>query len=311
MKIIVTGALGHIGSMLIRKLPELFQDSEIILIDSLKTQRYVSLFDLPANASYKFYDLDLLHDNLNNIFQSADYVVHLAALTDAASSFNNPDEVESANLNSTKVITQQCIEHSIKLILVSSTSVYGTQKELVDEDCGLEDLNPQSPYAETKLKEEALVKTSVKEDKLKACIYRFGTIFGISPGIRFHTAVNKFCYQAALGKPITVWKTALDQNRPYLDINDAINAIAFAIKKDLFAGEIYNIVTSNYSVRSITDEIKKTILDLEIELVESEIMNQLSYNVIAEKIQNHGFQFSGSIERGISDTLGLFGAINN
>jgi len=311
MRVIVTGALGHIGSKLIRELPELLEASEIVLIDNLKTQRYTSLFNLPASGSYKFYDLDLLNDDLSDIFKSADYVLHLAALTDAASSFNNPDEVEGANLNSTKIIAQLCIEHSIKLILISSTSVYGTQKELVDEDCGLEDLNPQSPYANTKLKEEALVRNYVEEQGLEACIYRFGTIFGTSPGIRFHTAVNKFCYQAALSKPITVWKTALDQKRPYLDIEDAINAITFAIKEDLFDGQIYNIVTANYSVRAITHEIKKTIPNLEIELVDSEIMNQLSYNVLAEKIKNQGFVFSGSIERGISDTLELLQSIKN
>ena len=40
MKIIVTGALGHIGSKLIRDLPNFFHDCEIVLIDNLKTQRY-------------------------------------------------------------------------------------------------------------------------------------------------------------------------------------------------------------------------------------------------------------------------------
>ena len=42
MKIIVTGALGHIGSKLIRDLPSYFKNSEIILIDNVTTQRYTS-----------------------------------------------------------------------------------------------------------------------------------------------------------------------------------------------------------------------------------------------------------------------------
>ena len=70
-------------------------------------------------------------------------------------------------------------------------------------------------------------------------------------------------------------------------------------------------MTENYSVRAITDEIKKTIPNLEIQLVDNEIMNQLSYNVLADKIKNKGFKFSGSIERGISDTLKLLQSIKN
>ena len=78
------------------------------------------------------------------------------------------------------------------MIHLSSTSVYGTQKKMVDEDCPEEDLKPQSPYAATKLKEERLISKLVKEKSLKAVTFRFGTIFGVSPGMRFHTAVNKF-----------------------------------------------------------------------------------------------------------------------
>ena len=55
MKIIVTGALGHIGSKLIRDLPLYFKNSEIVMIDNFTTQRYTSLFNLP-NYKYKFFN---------------------------------------------------------------------------------------------------------------------------------------------------------------------------------------------------------------------------------------------------------------
>ena len=46
MKIVITGALGHIGSSLIRNIPYTLTENEFVLIDSLVTQRYSSLFDL-------------------------------------------------------------------------------------------------------------------------------------------------------------------------------------------------------------------------------------------------------------------------
>src|SRR5690242_6751998 len=112
-----------------------------------------------------------------------------------------------------------------RLIHLSSTSVYGTQKAVVAEDCTLEELKPQSPYAETKLKEENLIHSLVNRDKLRAIILRFGTIFGASVGMRYHTAVNKFCWQAVMKQPLAIWKSAYDQKRPYLDLADAIRAI--------------------------------------------------------------------------------------
>ena len=84
MKILVTGALGHIGSHLIRKLPKAFPESEIILIDSLLTQRFASLFDLPSIKSFKFFNADIREFNFNNILDNDSYIINLAAITDAA-----------------------------------------------------------------------------------------------------------------------------------------------------------------------------------------------------------------------------------
>jgi nucleoside-diphosphate-sugar epimerase len=112
-------------------------------------------------------------------------------------------------------------------------------------------------------------------------------------------------------KPITVWKTAYEQQRPYLDINDAIRAFTFAIEKNIFDGEIYNIVTLNSTVKEILDCVKKSVSDVSIEFVDNEIMNQLSYTVLSKKIQNLGFEFYGSIDEEIAKTISLFSGIRN
>ena len=140
---------------------------------------------------------------------------------------------------------------------------------------------------------------------LKAVLFRFGTIFGTSPGMRFHTAVNKFCWQAVLGVPITVWSTAYDQKRPYLDLSDAIRAIAFFIQSDLFNGRIYNVVTKNFTVRQIVDTVRGFVPNLKMIYVDSPIMNQLSYEVSCDRILHEGFAFSGDIQTGIGETIAL------
>ncbi len=310
MKIVVTGAIGHIGSYLIRYLAVQFPGAEIVMIDNMMTQRFPSLFNLPALGRYRFIEADVTQINLQPILKDAHVLIHLAAVTDAAGSFDKADLLEANNYQATVKVAEACAKTDTRLIALSSTSVYGTQNEVVAEDCTPDELKPQSPYAITKLKEERLVAKLCAEGGLKAITCRFGTIFGASPGMRFHTAVNKFCWQAVMGQPITVWSTAYDQKRPYLDLFDAARAIAFIIRKDLFDGRIYNVLTHNATVRQVVDTIREFEPDLQVSFVDSKIMNQLSYEVSCERFMAEGFAFAGDLRRGIGETIGLLRQAN-
>lgn len=309
-KIVVTGALGHIGSYVIRDLASQFPGVEIMMIDNMMTQRYASLFNMPAIGRYLFIEGDVTKMDLLPYFEGAHTVIHLASITDAAGSFDRAAELEENNYQATSQVANACVAVGARLIALSSTSVYGTQAEVVSEDCLPEELKPQSPYAKTKLKEEGLVAQLCSERGLKAISCRFGTIFGASIGMRFHTAVNKFCWQAAMGLPITVWSTAYDQKRPYLDLADASRAMAFIIRKDLFDGRIYNVLSHNATVRQIVDTIREFVPELEVSFVDSKIMNQLSYEVSCERFLSEGFTFAGDLRRGVGETISLFRQAN-
>ena len=303
-KICITGALGHIGSKLFRELAARYPSSEILLFDNLATQRYCSLFNVPSNCFFK--QVDVVKADLSGFLEGVEYVIHLAALTDAVTSFEKPELVRHVNLEATKNVAEHCLRSGSKLLHLSSTSVYGTSDDQVDEDCLPEHIQPQSPYAEAKLQEENWLANFSNRTGLKFNTYRFGTIAGVSPGMRFHTAVNKFCWQAAFRQPITVWSTALTQKRPYLNLDDAINAVFHWIDGHLQNGQIYNVISSNQSVSSVIDMITKRIPDANIELVSNRIMNQLSFEVLDTKIRISGFAPSHSIESAVEDTINLF-----
>ena len=305
MRIVITGALGHIGSRLIRELPSAFPGAEIVMLDDFSAQRYCSLFDLPVDGNYSFVEADVLTADLGAIFADANVVVHLAAITNAAGSFEIKAQVERVNLQGTDKVAQACLNAGCALIFPSTTSVYGTQADVVDENCPVEDLQPQSPYADSKLKAEQLLEDLGRTRGLRSSICRFGTIFGISIGMRFHTAVNKFCWQAVMKQPLTVWRTALHQHRPYLDVGDAVAAIKFIIGREIYDGRIYNVVTTNTSVSRIVELITSDLPDVTIEYVDTQIMNQLSYHVVSDRFRGLGFEFTGSLERGIHDTINL------
>ena len=224
-------------------------------------------------------------------------------MTNAAGSFDRKNEMYLNNLNCMKNIINFCIKNKSRLIHISSTSVYGKQTDLVDENCEKKFLRPQSPYADIKLMEENMLKKTKK--KIKYVTYRFGTISGVSKGMRFHTAVNKFCLDASLNQNISVYKTALNQYRPYLSLSDAFKVFKYTIENNFFRNDIFNALSENCTVNDILNRIKKYKKDIKVKFVSSPIMNQLSYHVDKRKLNKEGLFLKNKIEIDIKETLKL------
>ena len=309
MKVLITGACGHIGSFLAENIHKVKGISKVILVDNLKSNRFNSLYNLEKKNNLSFFLRDLNNLNSLNDFHNIGVIIHCASMTNAEKSFGKEKEMYKNNLNCLKTVMKYCRNRNTKLIHLSSTSVYGKQSGLVDENCEKKFLKPQSPYAEIKLIEEKLLKKN--SNKLKYNTFRFGTIAGVSKGIRFHTAVNSFCFNAAIGEKINVYKTALHQYRPYLSIRDSFRVLKFCLEKNFFENDIFNALSGNFTVNQILNKIKKIKKKINIVYVNSPIMNQLSYHVDDQKIKNKGLVLKSNIDVDIKDTLLLFKYLKN
>jgi len=303
MNLLITGCSGHIGSYLVNNVYKIKKIKKCFIVDNFNSTQINSLFNSKKKNNLKFYNLDISKKNSLHKFKKIDYVIHLASLTNAAGSFNKKKEMYVNNINCMRNIINFCKIKKAKLIHISSTSVYGKQTSLVDETCEKRYLKPQSPYADIKLIEEEMLKKNTKN--LKYVTFRFGTISGVSKGMRFHTAVNKFCLNAAINEPITVYKTALKQYRPYLSLSDAYKVFKYTIENDLFKNDIYNALSENCTVDQILQKIRKYKKKIKIKFVYSEIMNQLSYHVDKKKLNNEGLYLKSKIQNDIKNTLQL------
>jgi UDP-glucose 4-epimerase len=308
MKLLITGCLGHIGSFLIKNINKINKVKKIYLLDNNSNNKFIVLsFIKKNNKSIKFFLKDVSDPESLNKLPKIDVVLHLASTTDAQSSVGNEKKYIQNNLGSFKNIVKFCTKKKAKLIHISSTSVYGDQNFLVDEKSKF--LKPQSPYANIKLEEELILKKF--SNKIKYITLRFGTIAGYSEGMRFHTAVNKFCFNTILNKPIPVWKTAIDQYRPYLSLADAFKTFKFIIEKNIFPNDVFNVLSENKTVRQIINDIKDNGFKPKISITNSKIMNQLSYKVSSEKINNIGLILKTKIKKEIKSTLKKFSQIKN
>ncbi len=265
MRIVVTGALGHIGSALIRYLPLELPGVDIVMIDNLRTQRYCSLFNLVGNYSF------IEADARTAVIPDCDVVVHLAALTEP-----HADLDWTYNL----WLTRNVVRQAERIIFPSTASV-------------LLKPFPHTAYAGMKAKEEAIVR-----EVRHHTILRLGNIFGPSPGMRFHTVVSKFCWQAAIGQSLSIWRTALEQRRPYLDLIDVCRAICFVIRDKVYG--VYNLVTETKTASDVVAAIEKSI-PVRLNVIERE-GDGASQDM---KSNLKGFEYTGSLQRGIDATLDL------
>ena len=299
-RVLITGGLGHIGSAIVRTLT----NYDLTICDNLHTQRYCSLFHLEG---VKFLDCDF--SNLEEIFlDSFDIVIHLAAITDAASSFDNPDKVLDVNVVKTIEFLEKVDKSNVKLMIFpSSTSIYGTSDKEVNESDKY--INPQSPYAESKIAVEKFIRRKVRNTNY--LIFRLGTIHGISNGMRFHTAINKFCYQAAFSSPLTVWKQNYHHYRPYLHLGDFCELIKSSLLCNVEYNETYNILTRNYKLSEVVEEIKYRVNHLNIKFIDTPLVNQYSYKVNGDRIlSNSSWVPRGKLSHSIIETLELLGYEN-
>ena len=123
-------------------------------------------------------------------------------------------------------------------IFASTCSVYGFQpNKIINEKSHVA---PLDFYA----KQKYLSERSIGYLKNSPTIFRFGTLFGLSPRMRFDLVINLFIAQAIASKKITVHGGS--QYRPFLHVQDAANALIFALEKDLTG--TFNAISKNYTI---------------------------------------------------------------
>ena len=165
------------------------------------------------------------------------------------------------------------------MVFGSTCWVYGdSQKEMMKEES--KTFAPVSLYGATKLKSE----NAIKGFAVDYTILRMGTLFGLSPRMRFDLVINLFVAKAMNKEKLTVFGG--QQYRPFLHLLDAADAFAMAVENGLKG--TFNVSWKNYKLIDIAMELKEK-LDVEMEVSEN-IVDKRNYFVDTGKIESAGFK---------------------
>lgn len=259
-KVLVTGSAGFIGMHAVLELVS--KGYEVIGLDNLNTYYDVDLklsrlqkqgvetsqiqYNklLPGGENIKFIQLDISDkNNLEKLFRENqfDYVLHLAAQAGVRYSLENPDAYVDSNVKGFLNILECAKNFSIKhLVFASSSSVYGTNKEVPFSEDHRTD-NQVSLYAATKKANESMAHSYAAVYKLKITGLRFFTVYG--PYGRPDMALFKFTKQILKDNPIDVYNNG-ELSRDFTYIDDIVNGVVNLIEKPSnteIPYDIYNI----------------------------------------------------------------------
>ena len=293
--ILVTGGAGYVGSVLVRRLLE----------EKYKVRVYDSL--VFGDKSLQGLDVTIVQGDIRKfdpgVLEGIDAVIHLAALSNDPTADYDPKINLEINLLGTMRVAEACRKKGIKKFLhASSCSVYHSLP--FDDRVWTEDdiVRPIGHYALSKyLAEEILLSL----EDLAPVIFRQGTIYGVSPRMRYDLVVNTFVKDVYKDNEITIYNGG-KKWRPLIDVNDVAEAYVFCLKNySKVSGQVFNLSAKNYRVIDIAEIVRGQIgNNPKIINVDKKSMVR-SYRVSTEKLEGLGFKPIHSVISSVSTLRNL------
>ena len=307
--ILITGGAGYIGSYLTSEL--LRANQRVTVVDSLLFGGE-SLVPFLHHPNFNFVKADVtmpraIKDALKDDWQKPDAIVHLAAIVGfPACQAVGPQVAWRYNVEATKKVFEQAVDLGVKRFVFASTySNYGLSVEgqPVTEESPL---NPQSLYAETKIAAEEFL-LGQKDATCAPLLFRFATLYGMSPRTRFDLIVNQFVLEAFTKHALIIYQRGY--SRSFVHIHDVVRGVMMGLEAEQskIRGQVFNLGTDhgNYSKDDIVQLVLKRIPETVVEYKDLTFGGDMrDITVSFAKIKKElGFATTLNVDDGIRDLL--------
>jgi len=267
--ILITGGAGYIGSLLTSELLRL--GHRVTALDSLLFGGE-AIVPFLHHPNFHFVKTDVtepraVKDALKDGWQKPDAVIHLAAIVGFPACQAVGKQVAwKYNVDSTKMVYEQATDLGAERFVFASTySNYGLSpdgKPVTEES----PLNPQSLYAETKIAAEEFL-LGQKDSPTAPLLFRFATLYGLSPRTRFDLIVNQFVLEAFTKRVLVIYQRGY--SRSFVHIRDVARGVIMGLEAEQskIRGQVFNLGTDNgnYSKDDIVGLVRKRMPEVEVE----------------------------------------------
>ncbi len=264
-KILITGGAGFIGSHLVKEYINL--GYEVTVIDDLSTGQLKNLDQVINNDLLNFKIGNVMDSELiDELVKKNDIILHLAAVVGVKHVMNNPVDTIRVNILGTENILHSCSAFSKKVLIASTSEVYGKAMQYGNHDQGLNEDNDtvmgstsvrRWSYATSKALDEFLALAYYAEKKLPVIIARFFNTIGPGQIGDYGMVVPIFIQKALAGEDIPIFGDG-KQKRSFGYVGDAVKCIMKLVEKENSIGEVFNIGnTSEITINDLANKIIK------------------------------------------------------
>jgi UDP-glucose 4-epimerase len=242
-RVLVTGGAGFIGSHLVERL--LKDGYRVHVIDDLSTGNFDNISYLEGDSRFAYtIDSILDMDVMEKLVDDCDVVFHLAAAVGVEYVIESNLKSMQINIRGTENVLELANRGKKKVIVFSSSEVYGKSSEVPfgEEDDSI--LGPTTvtrwSYAASKAVDEIMALAYFREKKLPVVIVRLFNTCGPRQTGKYGMVVPRFVKQALLGGPMTVYGDG-GQSRCFASVFDVIDGIMGLHDSDAVLGRVFNV----------------------------------------------------------------------
>ena len=242
MQVLVTGGAGFIGSHLCERL--VADGHDVAALDNFSTGSHENLGRLLGRPGFSLLEADVRQHPSSWDIPSPDVVFHLAAAVGVRTILENPYESLEVNLRGTERVLAAAAEWGARLVVVSTSEVYGKNDSGPVSEQADRVLGPGNVarwwYAVAKMADEALTLAGHRQGKLRALVVRLFNTIGARQSAAYGMVVPTLVRQAVQGEPLTVYGDG-EQTRCFTHVDDVIQAMVALAQTPEAYGQVFNI----------------------------------------------------------------------
>lgn len=260
MRILITGNMGYVGSVLVGHLRAKYSDACLIGYDSGFFSDVLAGAQTPEALLDKQYIGDV-RELPANLLDGVNVVIHLAAISNDPMGYRFEPVTEEINFRASAAIAETARKAGVRSYVFASTcSVYGATNGAARREGDA--VNPLTAYARSKIDTERFLREMSLRGMTVTCL-RFATACGMSPRLRLDLVLNDFVACALASGHIEILSDGTPW-RPLIDVNDMARALEWASFRSMENGGQFLSINAgsddcNYRVQELAEAVADAI----------------------------------------------------